>query len=56
MKRNRIFRDGNQWCAVYWDFVNIQQSSCGFGKTLVEAIKNLLSVDDRGKYEACIQP
>ena len=28
----RIFRDGNMWCAVFSDFVNLQESPAGFGK------------------------
>lgn len=30
---SRVFRDGNQWCAVYSDFINLQESSAGFGDT-----------------------
>lgn len=28
---SRVFKDGNAWCAVYPDFVNLQESPAGFG-------------------------
>jgi len=30
---SRVFKDGSAWCAVYPDFVNIQESHVGFGDT-----------------------
>jgi hypothetical protein len=33
----RTFQDGDKWCAVYPDFVNVQESPCGFGDTPEEA-------------------
>lgn len=37
-----FMRDGNQWCAVRLaDFVNIQESACGFGPTCLEAMAEL---------------
>lgn len=29
----RVFRDGNAWCAVRADFINLQESDAGFGAT-----------------------
>jgi len=29
----RTFMDGNAWCAVHPDFVNLQESAAGFGDT-----------------------
>jgi hypothetical protein len=29
--------DGNAWCAVHPDFVNLQESDAGFGATKEEA-------------------
>ena len=29
----RTFMDGNQWCAVYPDFIDLQNSPAGFGDT-----------------------
>lgn len=29
----RVFRDGNQYCAVYPGFINLQESLAGFGDT-----------------------
>lgn len=31
--RSRVFRDGNQWCAVLPGFTNLQESQAGFGDT-----------------------
>ena len=31
--KTRVFLDGNAWCAVQPDFINIQESPCGFGST-----------------------
>ncbi len=39
--RARTFRDGNAWCAVKRDFINLQESDAGFGNTREEAIKQL---------------
>ena len=40
-KEYRIFLDGDQWCAVTEDFVNLAESLAGFGDTPVEALENL---------------
>jgi len=29
----RTFKDGNMWCAVYPNFINLQESASGFGET-----------------------
>lgn len=34
-------RDGNQWCAVWPDFQNLQESPAGFGPTCLEARADL---------------
>ena len=34
---SRCYRDGNQWCAVNDDFINLQESHAGFGDTKDEA-------------------
>ena len=39
--KSRVFKDGNQWCAVYADFTNLQESPAGFGDTPEEARSNL---------------
>lgn len=39
----RIFMDGNAWCAVRADFVNLQESDAGFGPT-PEAARLALAV------------
>ncbi len=35
------FRDGDQWCAHFGDFINIQESQVGFGPTILEALAAL---------------
>lgn len=34
---SRVFMDGNAWCAVRPDFINLQESPAGFGTTPAEA-------------------
>ena len=36
-----LFKDGDQWCATFHDFVDIQESQCGFGDTALEAFAEL---------------
>jgi len=36
-----IYRDGNAWCAVNLDFINLQESPVGFGPTIEEAFAAL---------------
>lgn len=43
----RIFRDGNQWCAVGPGFKNLQESPAGFGDT-PDAALYALSLDTPG--------
>ncbi|KKN06987.1 hypothetical protein LCGC14_1071770 [marine sediment metagenome] len=42
----KTYMDGNLWCAVYDDFINLQESPAGFGKRKLEAIKELLIETD----------
>jgi hypothetical protein len=37
----RLFRDGDQWCATFGDFVNVQESQCGFGTIALDALAEL---------------
>lgn len=37
----RTFIDGNMWCAVRLDFIDLQQSPAGFGETVELAIADL---------------
>lgn len=37
----RTFMDGDAWCAVMPDFINLQESHAGFGATREEAIRAL---------------
>jgi len=36
-----LYKDGNAWCAVFGNFINLQESPAGFGDTTEEAIANL---------------
>lgn len=40
-----LFRDGNQWCCVRPNFVNLQESPAGFGKTMIGAYHDLIRVE-----------
>lgn len=37
----KLFRDGDQWCATFYDFTNLQESQAGFGDTALEALAML---------------
>lgn len=45
---SRAFKDGNMYCAVMADFINIQESPCGFGETEEIARKNLVQEINKG--------
>jgi hypothetical protein len=36
-----LFKDGNQWCCVMGDFINLQESPAGFGITTLDAMDDL---------------
>lgn len=40
-----LFEDGDQWCCVRGNFVDLQASLSGFGSTMQEAISNLIEVE-----------
>lgn len=44
----RTFMDGNAWCAVRPDFINLQESDAGFGDTREAAIANLAAQGGKG--------
>ena len=44
-----LFMDGDKLCAVYDDFVNLQESPAGFGEGPHEAIQNLLAARKAGQ-------
>ena len=55
----RTYKDGDQWCAVGSNFVNLQESTAGFGDTredaieqLVEELENELAQAKRDRDEA----
>lgn len=45
----RVFRDGDQWCAVGHSFINLQESPAGFGDTRVAALLSLSGAQGREK-------
>ncbi len=55
---SRCYMDGNAVCAVYPDFINLQESFCGFGDTIeaarLDLAKNRLAEDmvSRGGIDA----
>lgn len=38
-----FFKDGERWCCVNGEFVNLQESPAGFGETFEEALDSLRS-------------
>ena len=42
-----FFPEGNQWACVYGDFVNLQESPIGFGRTREQAYEDLKRQEDR---------
>ncbi len=50
----KIFKDGDAWCAAFGDFVDIQESQCGFGETALDAFAELAKpglVGERGELK-----
>ena len=45
-----LLEDGGVWCAVGPEFVDLQQSPAGFGKTKRQAVEELLAVLRRAGY------
>jgi hypothetical protein len=43
----RVFQDGNCMCAVFPDFINLQESPAGFGNTEEEAVKDLYENEEK---------
>lgn len=39
----KTYRDGDQWCAVMADFINLQESPAGFGDTREDARQDLIT-------------
>lgn len=39
----RLYKQGNQWCAVDKDFVNLDESIAGFGASPQQALTNLVN-------------
>ena len=37
----KLFKDGNQFCATFDDFINLQESQAGFGDSALEAFADL---------------
>lgn len=36
-----FYKDGNQWCCVFGDFINLQESPAGFGSSWDDALADL---------------
>lgn len=54
MSEYRIYLDGDSWCAVTSDFVNIQESNAGFGETPMIALGELLAQEQTDHvHELC---
>lgn len=42
MKEYKVFKDGDLWCAVNEEYINIQESPAGFGLTPMVALGELV--------------
>lgn len=40
----QVRKDGDQWCAIQSDYINLQESPAGFGRTPQEAVNELEKV------------
>lgn len=47
------FMDGDQWCCAHADFVNVQESPCGFGPTMADALSALIA-EDKKQVDAAV--
>lgn len=45
MRKKRLYRDGNKWCAVGLGFRNLALDLAGFGDTQAEAVAELNEAD-----------
>jgi len=41
----RVFKDGNMWCAVGADFINLQESDAAFGESPLTALGELIVLE-----------
>jgi len=48
MKKYRIYMDGDQWCAVNNEFIDLQESISGFGSNPLMALKVLIAQENLG--------
>lgn len=48
--RSRAFIDGDKWCAVFPDFVNLQESESGWGDSIQEARVDLSKKSGRETF------
>lgn len=44
-----VQKDGTDWCVTRLDFVNLQESHAGFGKTIGEAMCHLKIAEDEAR-------
>ncbi len=50
--QRRLYKDGNQWCAVGLRFRNLAIDNAGFGDTQADAVENLNAVcHEKAKIE-----
>lgn len=51
----KTYKDGNQWCAVGDDFVDLVKSEAGFGNTKLQAIVDLFKKLGRPSHALAAQ-
>ena len=48
MKEYKIYMDGDHWCAVNDEFIDLQESISGFGSNPLIALKILIEQENLG--------
>jgi hypothetical protein len=49
MKEYKVYQDGDLWCAVNEEFINIKESVMGFGLTPMAALGELVKYEEEIK-------
>jgi ribosomal protein S5 len=52
----RVYIDGDAWCAVFGDFIDLQASPAGFGLTAADAVRQLLALAGMEWRTPCPRP
>lgn len=48
-----FFKDGDAWCCVFGDFIDLQESPAGFGDSFDTALADLQDSHEKNKSRVC---